>query len=84
MTDKASKASAAPLCDLVRMAVDDYLQQLNGETVSGLHGMVIQEVEKPLLEAVLDRTSSNQSKASEMLGISRGTLRKKMAAYGLD
>lgn len=84
MTPLDTTEPSLPLCELVRIAVDNYFEQLDGEPVSGLHGMVIQEVEKPLIEAVLVRSASNQSKASQILGISRGTLRKKMAEYGLD
>lgn len=73
-----------PLCDLVKIAVENYFTQMNGEAVNNLHGLVIQEVEKPLIEMVLAKTAYNQSKASAMLGISRGTLRKKMADYSLD
>lgn len=70
-----------PLCELVRIAVENYFQQMDGESITNLHGMVIQEVEKPLLQMVLHHAGFNQSKASEMLGISRATLRKKMAEY---
>ncbi len=45
--------------------------------------MVLAEVEKPLIEMVLQLTNGNQSKAAIVMGISRGTLRKKMAQYGL-
>ena len=48
-----------------------------------LHRMVISEVEKPLFEAVMKHTGNNQSKASVMLGINRGTLRTKLKSYGL-
>ena len=46
--------------------------------------MVISEVEKPLIQMVLKLTNGNQSKAALILGISRGTLRKKMAIYELS
>jgi Fis family transcriptional regulator len=39
------------------------------------------EVERPLIETVLDAAANNQSVAARMLGISRSTLRKKLAAY---
>ena len=67
----------------VERSLDNYLQQLNGETPANLYSMVISEVEKPLLEMVLKLTNGNQSKAAIILGISRGTLRKKMALYGI-
>ncbi len=45
--------------------------------------MVMSEVEAPLLEAVMLYTKNNQSKASIMLGLNRGTLRTKLKHYGL-
>ena len=48
-----------------------------------LYQLVIGEVEKPLFKAVLRYTNGNQSEAAEILGINRGTLRKKLKQYGL-
>ena len=76
--------SKKPLCEQVTQALEHYFAQLDGQEVIDLHSLVIREVEKPLLEAVLNHTKSNQSKAAKMLGLSRGTLRKKLATYGLD
>ncbi|MBL4743841.1 MAG: DNA-binding transcriptional regulator Fis [Cycloclasticus sp.] len=73
-----------PLCQQVALALESYFAQLDGQEVVGLHALVISEVEKPLLEAVLNHTKSNQSQAAKMLGLSRGTLRKKLATYKLD
>jgi Fis family transcriptional regulator len=77
-------SSKQPLCQQVTQALDNYFSQLDGHEVNNLHALVISEVEKPLLEAVLNHTKSNQSKAAKMLGLSRGTLRKKLALYELD
>lgn len=73
-----------PLCRQVALALESYFAQLDGQEVVDLHALVISEVEKPLLEAVLNHTKSNQSQAAKMLGLSRGTLRKKLAIYKLD
>jgi len=73
-----------PLCIQVNDAVEYYFSNLNGETVTGLHDMVISEVEKGLLQAVLDKAESNQSEAARILGISRTTLRKKMDLYNIE
>ena len=73
-----------PLCQQVKYALENYFNQLGGHEVVDLHALVISEVEKPLFEAVLKHTKSNQSKAAKILGLSRGTLRKKLASYQLD
>ena len=45
--------------------------------------MVLARVEKPLLEIVLDYAGGNQTRAAEVLGLNRNTLRKKMKLYQL-
>ncbi|ORU91115.1 MAG: Fis family transcriptional regulator [Cycloclasticus sp. symbiont of Poecilosclerida sp. N] len=72
-----------PLSKQVARALESYFQQLDGQEVIDLHALVISEVEKPLLEAVLNHTKHNQSKAAKILGLSRGTLRKKLSSYKL-
>ena len=68
---------------VVRRAIDVYFRDLDGERASGVYDMVINCVEKPLLESVLHRVQGNQTHAAEMLGINRNTLRKKMKAHGI-
>lgn len=75
--------SDEPLRECVREAVDDYFLHLNGHEPARLYEMVIEEVEQPLLESVMRHTGSNQTRAAEILGISRSTLRKKLARYGI-
>ncbi len=67
----------------VRKAIEGYFKDLDGERARGVYDMVINSVEKPLLESVLTRVSGNQTHAAEMLGINRNTLRKKMKAHGI-
>jgi Fis family transcriptional regulator len=61
------------IADCVRRSLDKYFKDLDGEKPRSVYDMVIRNVERPLLEAVLD-----QAVAAEMLGINRNTLRKKM------
>jgi len=75
--------SSAPLSAQVKTAVKHYLSQLDGTDTTGLHAMVLAEVEKPLFEATLQHAEFNQTKAAQILGISRSTLRKKLELYGL-
>ena len=68
----------------VRKALKEYFRDLDGEQpCCGMYGMVIDCVEKPLLELVLEHACGNQSRAAEMLGINRNTLRKKMLQHGI-
>ncbi|MCW5623615.1 MAG: Fis family transcriptional regulator [Burkholderiales bacterium] len=67
----------------VRKAIDGYFRDLDGERPSPIYDMVIQCVERPLIESVLARTDGNQTLAAELLGMNRNTLRKKMKAHGL-
>ncbi len=67
----------------VRLAVRAYLEELEGELGSEVYQMVLAEVEAPLLEEIMQYTRNNQTRASQMLGLNRGTLRKKLKQYGL-
>jgi Fis family transcriptional regulator len=93
MTSAKSKTSAKkarsqssgppPLRDSAAEAIAHFLSTLDGEVCSDLYDMVLHQVEEPLLRAVLDYTQQNQSHASAMLGLNRGTLRTKLRQHGL-
>ncbi len=71
------------LGNMAREALESYFHTLNGHKPEELYDLVIGEVEKPLFRAVLDYTGGNQSQAADILGINRGTLRKKLRRHGL-
>ena len=71
------------LRECVTSSLNDYLTKVDSEHISELYELVLSEVEAPLLESVMQYTRSNQSKASAMLGLNRGTLRKKLKKYGM-
>jgi Fis family transcriptional regulator len=73
-----------PLSSLTDECLDSYFASLNGHKPGDLYELVIGEVEKPLFRAVMSYTNGNQSEAAEILGINRGTLRKKLKAYKLQ
>nr|WP_197495992.1 helix-turn-helix domain-containing protein [Acidihalobacter yilgarnensis] len=77
-------ACAPPLSDAVRISLEHYFQALDGHEPSDLYRLVLAEVERPLLEAVLIQCRGNQCRAASYLGISRGTLRKKLLDHGLN
>ncbi len=78
-----SRKSKKPLCKHTEEALDQYFSTLNGDRPGDLYDLVIGEVERPLFKAVLDYTDGNQSQAAGILGINRGTLRKKLRTYSL-
>ncbi|MGH8494941.1 MAG: DNA-binding transcriptional regulator Fis [Gammaproteobacteria bacterium] len=78
-----SAAQEQPLRDLTQQALATYFRNLNGHKPSELYDLVIREVEQPLFEAVLEYTAGNQCRAADILGINRGTLRKKLKTYKL-
>lgn len=74
-----------PLCSCIDSALQLFFQDLNGhQPPHDLYQMVIDEVELPLLKAVMKHVCDNQSKAAELLGINRSTLRKKLKKHGLN
>jgi Fis family transcriptional regulator, factor for inversion stimulation protein len=75
--------SAGTLGSMAQEALEKYFQTLNGHKPEELYDLVIGEVERPLFQAVLDYTGGNQSLAAAILGINRGTLRKKLRLHGL-
>ena len=71
------------LRDHVAEAMLRYFQDLDGQDTRDLYDIVMAEVEPPLLEAAMKYTRQNQSRAAELLGLNRGTLRKKLKQYNL-
>ncbi|MGL4735474.1 MAG: DNA-binding transcriptional regulator Fis [Enterovibrio sp.] len=73
-----------PLRDSVKASLKNYLAQLNGKNINELYELVLAEVEQPLLDTIMQHTRGNQTRAANMMGINRGTLRKKLKKYGLN
>ena len=67
----------------VSKSMHKFFKQLDGENPTDIYDMVIKEVELPLLEIVMQQCDNNQSKASKILGINRGTLRTKLKEHNL-
>ncbi len=81
LSDDISQAKT--LRESVSIAITTYLTNIDGQDVTDVYNMVLAEVEAPLLEEVMRYTRNNQTKASQMLGLNRGTLRKKLKQYDL-
>lgn len=67
----------------VEKKLKSYFKTLNGEECSGVHKMFMEDIEKSLLEFILNHTNNNQTKAAKILGINRATLRKKIKIYSI-
>ena len=72
------------IADCVRRNLNRYFRDLDGEAPHAIYEMVLACVEKPMLEVVLKQTQGNQTVAAEILGISRSTLRRKLADHNLS
>ena len=83
-----SKAEAAAreneLASTVRKVMRQYFKDLDGEKCTGVYEMVLCAVERPMLEVVMFQAQGNQTRAAELLGLNRNTLRKKLQQHGLD
>ena len=71
------------LRDCVEKKMTQFFHHLEGQSATDIYNMVILEVELPLLKSVMEYTKGNQSKASKILGLNRGTLRKKLKQHSL-
>ena len=76
--------SSCKLSNAVKESLEDYFMHLDGQPPQAIYDMVLGCVEKPMLEFILHKVGGNQSKAAEILGLNRNTLRKKMAEYNLN
>jgi Fis family transcriptional regulator len=81
--DNPQTIHASNLRDAVTVAVRAYLDELDGQLSTDVYQMVLAEIEAPLLAEIMAYTRNNQTRASLMLGLNRGTLRKKLKQYHL-
>ncbi len=75
---------SAPLADCIIDSMEKYFEDLNGQQPTNLFNFFISEVEKPFLKVVMEKVEGNQTKAADILGINRNTLRKKLKQYQLS
>lgn len=83
-TGRIHSENSPPFGEHVRAAVRQYLARIDGFDTGGLHALVMAEAEKALIGTILEESGYNQTRAAQTLGLSRGTLRKKIARYGLE
>ena len=65
----------------IHNSIRRYVAKMDGNINGDLYRLILRGVEKPLIEIVLLETKGNQTMASNILGINRNTLRKKIQEY---
>jgi Fis family transcriptional regulator len=83
-TPATTASDATPIDATVRTSVRQYLTEIDGELPTDFYQLVLSQVEAPLLEEVMRHTRNNQTSAAHLLGLNRGTLRKKLRLYKLS
>ena len=84
VSDEQSNAEEiSQLSQAVKHSIRRYLYELDGTQPNNMYELVLRQIEQPLFEAILEHTKGNQSRAAELLGLNRGTLRKKLRSYNL-
>ena len=73
-----------PLRSSVKVALEKFFDDIGDHQPGDLYRMVIGEVEQAMLQSVMNYANGNQTRAAEILGINRSTLRKKLKQYHLD
>ncbi|MDX2372745.1 DNA-binding transcriptional regulator Fis [Psychrobacter sp. PP-21] len=81
--DSAASSVQQPLHVHVERVVRQYFAMLGDEMPTDLYELILKQVEEPLLSVVLEKTRGNQTKCAQILGLNRGTLRKKLKTYDL-
>jgi two-component system nitrogen regulation response regulator GlnG len=70
--------------EIIRHKLEDYFRRTEGVDVDNLYSLVIERVERPLIELTLKKTRGNQIRAAQILGINRNTLRKKITDLRIE
>lgn len=76
-------SNKSSLQDCMHAALDRYFNDMEGHAPTDVYAMMLGEVEQALLDVVMNYTQGNQTRAAEILGLNRATLRKKLRTYGI-
>ncbi len=86
MTEKIminETVSSISLKQAVRDTLRNYFTHIGSEQPVDFYSILLEEIERPLLEVLINHTQYNQVRMAQILGISRGTLRKKLKQHGM-
>lgn len=84
VTEAPATVEHPSLRDTVTKTMEKYFKDMAGHPLADVYDMVLAQVETPLLSSMMRFTRGNQSRAAILLGLSRGTLRKKLKIYDLE
>ena len=84
LSEQAAEGNSASLEGLIAAKLQSSLMQIDLQEMNNLYDMVLHQMERPLINIVLDKTRGNQVRAAEVLGINRNTLRKKIQTLGIN
>jgi len=84
LSEQAAEGNSASLEGLIAAKLQSSLMQIDLQEMNSLYDMVLHQMERPLINIVLDKTRGNQVRAAEVLGINRNTLRKKIQTLGIN
>ncbi|HXK00590.1 MAG TPA: DNA-binding transcriptional regulator Fis [Buchnera sp. (in: enterobacteria)] len=79
-----NKIVKRPLRISVKQALKNYFLKFHNKNITNLYEIALAEIEQPLLDIVMQYTRGNQTRAALIMGINRGTLRKKLKKYGMN
>ncbi len=75
---KSDRMGEPNFAELLEKRLAGFVKKIKASDGNNLYDLLIQEVEKPLIKLALKETGGNQVQASQLLGMHRNTLRKKM------
>ena len=81
MENKHLKENETKIDKIIQESLEIYFNRLGEQKPHAVLEMVINVAEKPTIEFVLKKTNYNFSASSKILGITRSTLRKKVAKH---
>lgn len=79
----STTTTSTSIQDSIRKYLEQYFAELGGQAPANVYEMMLDLIERPMLEEVMKRAGNNQCRATRYLGLARGTVIKKLKQYGL-
>jgi two-component system nitrogen regulation response regulator GlnG len=83
-SEQDTSGNGSSLEGLITQKLQSSLAQIDLQDMNNLYEMVLHQMERPLINIVLEKTRGNQVKAADVLGINRNTLRKKIQTLNIS